>query len=88
MQRKFRIRDSVIRQGKQVFTDDFPPPGMPLIEPMPDVVWIRYHLTLKAMDKRFDDTATMLNYVTELENFIFSAITPLPDRNQPNEGSS
>lgn len=46
---------------------------VPDAEPLPDTVWIRYMLTLKAMDKRFDDTPTMLAYVLDLEDFIYSA---------------
>jgi hypothetical protein len=71
-----------------VFDDGFPGEQLKFVEPMPDVVWMRYELTLKAMDKRFDDVGTLLNYVMELENFIFSAYAPLPDAKRSDEGSS
>lgn len=47
--------------------------------PIPDSVWIRYQLTLRAMDKRFNSSLEMFDYIIELEDFIYSAEEPGQD---------
>lgn len=73
--RVFKIREQFLTgskagsEGKQ-FT-----PSQPN-GPIPEVVWMRYNLTLNAMNKRFFTTEELFDYIGELEDFIFSAGIP------------
>lgn len=71
-QRIFKIRENLL-SGKKAPAFDDPFANEDRNKPIPDIVWMRYQLTLKAMDKRFNDTEDMFDYIVELEDFIFSA---------------
>lgn len=73
-QRYFKIKEHLLKGQRSA-----PVVGIRMVEfnkPIPDVVWMRYNLTLNSMNKRFNNTEDLFDYIIELEDFIFSAGAP------------
>lgn len=73
-QRHFKIREELLTGQRRVGESDIT--SVEFNKPIPDVVWMRYQLTLAAMIKRFTRTEELFEYVETLEDFIFSAGAP------------
>lgn len=73
-QRIFKIRENLLT--KKPPGDNRNPVWADTGKPIPEIVWMRYNLTLAAMNKKYNDTLDMFDYILELEDFIFSAGDP------------
>ncbi len=73
--RIFKIREHLL--AKKGPGDNKNPVWADTGKPIPEIVWMRYNLTLAAMNKKYnDDTIDLFDYILELEDFIFSAGDP------------
>lgn len=73
-QRIFKIREHLLAKKTTGSTQN--PVWADTGKPIPEVVWMRYNLTLAAVNKKFNSTEDLFDYIIELEDFIFSAGDP------------